>query len=212
MADWLERNKAHLLVFAFNFLCNLIVVGLAVIFLRWPRAEGITIEPPPPTPTVTPTLTPSPLAVYVSGEVERPAVYTLPPGSRMSDALAAAGGPTAKADLTRLNLARRLQDEEQVYVPAKGESPPPSPIPPATPPPATSQAPSSPAEPPGKININTATAAELESLPRIGPALAERIIEYREANGPFASIEEIMNVKGIGPATFEQIKDMITVE
>jgi competence protein ComEA len=64
----------------------------------------------------------------------------------------------------------------------------------------------------GKVNINTATAAELETLPRIGPAMAQRIIEYRTANGPFPSIEAIQNVKGIGPATFEQLKDLITVE
>jgi competence protein ComEA len=143
------------------------------------------------------------MRVHVSGAVRAPAVYRLPPGSIVQDAVDAAGGPAADADLERINLAVELRDQQQVYVPRKGEAEPQPPI---------SGGESGGEEPAGAlVNVNTATAAELETLPRIGPAMAQRIIEYREANGPFGSIEDIQNVPGIGPATFEGLKDLITV-
>ncbi|MEA3459697.1 MAG: helix-hairpin-helix domain-containing protein, partial [Chloroflexota bacterium] len=135
------------------------------------------------------------------GAVANPDVYTLPPESTIKDAVQAAGGPTEKADLNRINLAQRVHDEEHIYVPEVGEERLP----------VTSQ-PSSPGRVGGKVNINTATAEELETLPGIGPAFAQRIIEYRQEKGPFASIEDIEKVKGIGEATFEKLRDLITVD
>jgi competence protein ComEA len=132
-------------------------------------------------------------------------VYALPAGARLADALAAAGGAGPQADLETINLARRLQDEEHVHIPRRGETPRPEPTP--LPVGATPSAPSG-----GKVNINTAGLAELDSLPGIGPGYAQRIIEYRQAHGPFSSIEELQNVPGIGPATFARIRDLITVQ
>ncbi|HAL61824.1 MAG TPA: competence protein ComEA, partial [Chloroflexi bacterium] len=100
-----------------------------------------------------------------------------------------------------VNLAKRVYDEEQIYVPRLGEENPPLPPPSG----------SSGGQAGGKININTASAAELETLPGIGPVLAQRVVDYREANGPFAAIEDIKNVRGIGEATFEEIKELIFV-
>ncbi|MBI3359814.1 MAG: helix-hairpin-helix domain-containing protein, partial [Chloroflexi bacterium] len=125
------------------------------------------------------------------------------------DAIAAAGGATADGNTGRLNLAAPLADGQQIVVPSNSQ--------PASAPPSTSsnQSPTSNLSTPSpsdKININTASAEELEALPQIGPATAAKIVDYRTAHGPFKTIEEITNVKGIGPATFEKIKALITVE
>jgi competence protein ComEA len=127
-------------------------------------------------------------------------VYELPPGSLVRDAVQAAGGPGPKADLDRINLAQELVDQQQVYVPYLGDRtaeavPAPRPSPTAV----------------AALNVNTASAAELEALPNIGPATAQRIVEYRETFGPFEAPEEILEVPGVGPATFAQIQDLITV-
>ncbi len=212
MDDWLTKNRGYIFIFVLNFLCNLMVMGGLVLVVSWPRPAAIEIVPPPtftPTPTSTLTATPIPLMVYVSGAVARPDVYALAPQSIVKNAIEAAGGATAEADLTRLNLARPLQNGEQVHVPQKGEENlPPSPTSGEAPP---TPSPVQPPQPGAKINVNTATAAELEQLPGIGPVLAQRIVEYREAHGPFQSIEDIKKVSGIGEAKFEQIKDLITV-
>jgi competence protein ComEA len=152
-----------------------------------------------PLPTISPTLltsTPGPLQVTVDGAVEQPGTYTLPARSLVDDAVRAAGGPTTDADLERINLARELNAGDRIYVPSVGEIiPTPTPF---------------GISPDGKIDINLADAALLETLPGIGPTYAERIIEYREMNGPFETIEGIQEVKGIGPTTFERITDLIT--
>jgi len=134
--------------------------------------------------------------------VRQPAVYELAPGSIVQDAVDAAGGPAADADLDCINLALELRDQQQVYVPREGETSPPPPV-------SGGDLEGGGSTP--LVNINTATTAELETLPRIGPTMAQRIVEYREANGPFATIEDIQNVPGIGPATFEGLKDRIAV-
>jgi competence protein ComEA len=128
-------------------------------------------------------------------------------GSRVQDALQAAGGALPEADVELLNLAASVEDGARVHVPVKGET--------QDPPlksneiviPANSNA----VTPGGLININSASQAELETLPGIGPELAQRIIEHRQANGLFASIEAIQDVSGIGPGKFEEIKELITV-
>jgi competence protein ComEA len=138
--------------------------------------------------------------VYISGAVQQPDVYLLPPDSIVKDALVAAGGPADDADLDRINLARSVTDGQHVYVPRVGEKD--LPIEPSSDPSPSSD----------KVNINTAESAELETLPGIGPSLAQRICDYRQAHGPFAQIEEIMDVSGIGAATFEKIQDLIATE
>jgi competence protein ComEA len=146
--------------------------------------------------------------VYVSGAVAHPGVYALPWDSRVEQAVAAAGGGTADADLLRVNLAQRVHDEQQIYVPHKSEAVTPvlpTPVPP-TPIAGTSSIPGQ------KVNINTASAAELEALPGIGPVLAQRIIDYRQTNGPFRTPEDMKRVKGIGDVTFERLRDLITAE
>ncbi|MDY7041567.1 MAG: helix-hairpin-helix domain-containing protein, partial [Chloroflexota bacterium] len=150
--------------------------------------------------------TPVPLRVYVTGAVANPDVYFLEAGCIVRDALVAAGGANADADLNRINLAQQVCDQQQVYVPRIGEENPPLPLAASSPPTAPGSVSAT-----GKVNVNTATSEELDTLPGIGPAIAQRIIEYRQANGPFQSIEEIKNVSGIGDKLFEKLKDLITV-
>ena len=182
-----------------------LIVGFVTGYFT-PRSQTnspIVVSTPLPTPTPLHTPTPAPIRVYISGAVQQPAVYELPVGSIVQDAVTAAGGPSSDADLDHINLAVELRDQQQVYVPRQGET---------NPPPVISGGGSdSGGTASAQVNINTATAAELETLPRIGPTTAQRILEYREANGPFATIEDIQNVPGIGPATFEGFQDMITV-
>jgi len=197
--EGLRRYRGYILI----VLVNLIITGAVVIFMSRPAPKTIAIEvaTPAPVPSLTPPL-PRQIVVYVSGAVQSPGVYTLPDGARVDDALRAAGGPAADADLARINLARRLHDEEQVYVPRQGEANPPVPAAGATSGGSTTS---------GRLNINTATATELATLPGIGPALAQRIVEYRQTHGPFARIEDLKKVSGIGDKVFERIKDLITI-
>ena len=182
---------------------SLIVGGVIGHFTQPQPSAPIVVSTPLPTPTPLPAPTPAPIRVHVSGAVCQPAVYKLPAGSIVQDAVDAAGGPASDADLDHINLALELRDQQQVYVPCQGE---PDPLP------AVSGGESGGGQAAGAlININTATAAELEVLPRIGPVTAQHIVEYREANGPFEAIEDIQDVPGIGPATFEGLKGSITV-
>ncbi len=155
------------------------------------------------TPTEAPRPTPAPIYVHVVGAVVRPGVYTLPAQSRVIDAVNAAGGPAPGADTEGINLADFLRDGAQLYVPFAGTPPPPSPTPLNAPKTAGGAQ---------KVNINTATAAELEALPGIGPVYAERIVAYRQAHGPFKAPEEVMQVQGIGPACYEKIAPYITIQ
>lgn len=145
------------------------------------------------------------LYVHILGAVARPGLYVLSDGDRAIDAVAAAGGFTATADQSQLNLARVIVDGEQLYVPSIGEAP------------AAAAGGASGANGAGgggvagKVNINTADEATLETLPRVGPAMAKRIIDWRAANGRFTAIEDLMSVSGVGEKTFEQLKDMVTL-
>lgn len=145
------------------------------------------------------------IAVHIGGAVRNPGLYYISADSRVADAIQVAGGPTSDADLDLINLASKVTDGSKILVPSKlktldtsldikdsqGETL------------VTNSK---------KININTASAKELEELPGIGPALAERIVSYRETNGPFKNVEEIKKVSGIGEKKFETIKDLIVVE
>lgn len=139
---------------------------------------------------------PTPVLVHVSGAVRRPGLVSLPPGARVIDAVAAAGGPAARADQGAVNLAAPVADGQQVVVPQRGAGAP-----------ATPGAPAAGA----KVALNSATAAQLEALPRIGPALAARIIAYRTAKGAFRSIDELGEVGGIGPKTLAALRDLVTL-
>ncbi|MBN1889058.1 MAG: helix-hairpin-helix domain-containing protein [Thermoflexales bacterium] len=176
-----------------------------MVFLAACRSPAPIVVMPPPTSE--PTDTPTPMRVYVSGAVISPGVYPLPHGSIGDDALKAAGGAAADADLERVNLAHELSDQEHFYVPHKSE---PAVSQPGASTPASRVVASTPALP-SPININTATAQELDQLPGIGPTIAQRIVDFRQLHGRFAQIEDLLQVQGIGRATLDQIEGMIAV-
>ena len=151
------------------------------------------------------------IAVHITGEVKKQGIIYLEKGSRVADAIKKAGGETKDADLSQINLAYILQDGQKIYVPNKNEE--------------ISQyiteksgnndteenTTSNSNKEDKKVNINTANQSELDQLPGIGPSIAQKIIEYREENGNFKNIQELQNVKGIGNAKYEEIKDNVTV-
>lgn len=144
-----------------------------------------------PSPAVT-------VIVDVAGAVREPGVYEFDEGDRVIDAIERAGGSLPKADLSLLNLAAPLTDGTQILVPKSG-------------PPVAGVPGGAPGSSSGLININSASATELESLSGIGEVLAATIVEYRDQNGPFASVDDLMDVSGIGPATLDEIRDQVTV-
>lgn len=152
---------------------------------------------------------PKDIVVYVTGAVKNPGVYNLKEGERVKDAIDMAGGSLPEADLLRLNLAQKLHDEDKLYVPKVGEIPDNELVQGSS---AAGGSAGISSSGGGKININTADLSTLDTLPGIGPATAQKIIDYRNQNGPFTSIEDIKNVSGIGDKKFEQIKDKIKVD
>jgi competence protein ComEA len=141
------------------------------------------------------------VAVHVAGRVRRPGVVELPAGSRVADAITAAGGVTAGADLDAVNLARKLVDGEQIRVAARGEQPAP---------PAAAAPGQGGAVPGALVDLNTASAEQLEALPGVGEVTASRIIAYRQAH-PFRSVEELRQVEGIGERRYAQLEKLVTV-
>jgi competence protein ComEA len=187
---------AGLLVF--GLLIGLLATGVILLVSDQPRGEPVQLLPPPTVP---------PIIVHVKGAVVNPGVYSLPPTSRVIDALSAAGGLSPNGDTTSLNLAGFLQDGQSLPIPHKAPTstfylyllP-------------TEAVPNEPGEnPSGLIDLNTASFEELDSLPGIGEDKAQKILSYRQENGPFLTIEAIQEVSGIGPATFENIKALICV-
>ena len=160
-----------------------------------------TVVPPPPGTSAAPVL-----LVHVSGKVRRPGVVELPAGSRVIDAIEAAGGARAGAHLGLLNLARPLVDGEQVAVGVAVAAPPLSVgVPVGTTLPAT-------AAPAGAlVNLNTATQPELEELPGVGPVTATSILEWRAEHGGFSTVDELIEVSGIGEVTLAELRDLVTV-
>jgi competence protein ComEA len=175
---------------AFIVVGILLGMGILILVTRPPRGNPITLLPAP---------TAAPITVYVSGKVNEEGLYTLPIGSRVNDAIQAAGGFLNEANSSVLNLAKILEDGEQINVPGL--------ITPAAP--GNSTRSMTPVA--GMVDINTASLEQLDTLPDIGPITAQDIIDYRNTNGPFASIESIMDVPGIGQGKFEAIKDLIIV-
>ncbi|MEV0794317.1 helix-hairpin-helix domain-containing protein [Kribbella sp. NPDC050459] len=148
----------------------------------------------PQTPGATPTQ--PPVVVHVAGKVRRPGLIKAPPGSRVADVLTLAGGPLRGVDLTSLNLARQVTDGEQIIV---GQPAPTNQLPSPTPPDPTTT-PNTP------VNLNTATLAELDALPGVGPVLAQRILDYRTQNGPFTTVDQLREVPGVGPKKFDSLR------
>ena len=183
-----------------GLLTGLMLAGALLIVTRIPAGKPVALEEPP---------TQVPIEVHVVGAVLRPGLYRFADGSRVQDAITAAGGLSSGADLNALNLAAKLEDGQQLAVPYLGGTT------------LTAEATQGFRVIPGlatqtpaasSININTASAEELSTLPGIGPTIAQRIVDYRTAHGPFSHVEDIMNVAGIGPATFDNIKDAISVQ
>ena len=139
------------------------------------------------------TTQPAMLQVHLAGAVVRPGLYEVPAGFRVGDLVDAAGGPAADADTAAVNLAERMRDGQQVYVPLVGELP-------------TTHGEGTGADGAGPIDVNAATAAQLQALPGIGPSLAAAIVAYRSEHGPFGSLDELEEVPGIGPAKLSQLR------
>ena len=202
MPEWVERLRMPAAVIL------VVIIGMAAVSLAGPAASrsasslGAAPSPAPsPTPTPAP---PRPIKVHIAGAVRAPNVYVLTTESRVADALAAAGGPTSDADPHRLNLAAFLQDGEQIVVPRVGESLPQPPVAAVSPragDPTTTDL----------VDLNRASAAELETLPGIGKVTAEKILRSREADGPFTTVDDLRERKLIGPATLDKVRNQLVV-
>ena len=196
----------------------LVAVGLSFLGaaspapkLTLPRAEPgsapVDGAPAPGAPPV-PATPPVTVTVHVAGQVTNPGVYAVPAGGRVADAVVAAGGTASEADVEQLNLAARLSDGERIYVPKKGEAPP---VISAAPAPAPGVGTKAGATPAGPVDLNTATAEQLEALPGVGPATSKAILAYRASHGRFRSVTELLEVPGIGPAKLEALRPLVKV-
>lgn len=217
------------------------LVGACLMGVGWllVRPSGPTIESMVPrvsgagvtvnAPTVAPA--PSTVKVHVTGAVKKPGVYELSSTARVVDAVTAAGGATSSADLQRINLAQTIIDAEQVFVPvrshrssaptvaprlrpARTSLPPvtaPGAMPPVNPAVSTTVANGAPTSSSTRVNINTATAEQLDTLPGVGPSTAKAIITYRTQKGPFRKTSDLLNVPGIGPAKYDAMRGAVTV-
>ena len=208
---WLDRNRHFLFV-----ILVILTLSGATAFYVWRPAETpveiTSIDSPPTTvPTSTPQPTPAPVRVYITGAVLNSDVYFLPQGSIVKDAVMVAGGFTPDADRERINQALELKDQQQIHVPRLGEENAPPPVQDG---PSHDRGGTNDFAPVAGelINLNTASLEELDSLSGIGPAIAGRIIDYRENHGGFKTVEEITQVSGIGPPTLAKIRAMVTVE
>ncbi len=196
----------------------LVVVGLAFLrssapapTLTLPRAEPGSAPADGASPagaggaTTLPSVPPVTVVVHVAGQVANPGVYAVASGARVADAVIAAGGAAGEADLEQVNLAARVADGERIYVPKKGE-----PAPPVV---GASTAGGGPkaGAPASLVDLNTATAEQLEALPGVGPATSKAILTYRTSHGRFRSVTELLEVPGIGPAKLEALRPLVRV-
>jgi len=191
------NEQASTRIAAVILLVPLIGGGVLLLSTR-PEPVAILINPPIPTPTPLPSVTPSPMQVYVTGAVANPQnIFMLPVGSRVQDAIDAAGGLLPGADLDRVNVVGIVRDGDHVQIYTVGE-------PDEVALPTVSGG--------GVVFVNTATLEELETLPGIGPAIAQRIIDYRNENGPFPDLASLQNVSGIGPQTIAELEGLVSFE
>lgn len=175
-----------------------VLASVGLLVARRPEPPRLLVQQPVTRPAASPQVT-SLVVVHLSGEVIAPGLYRLPAGARINDALKAAGGPTEDGDIHRLNLAARLADGQQIVVPRRIDPMLLAPL-------AASPTPAA-----GRVNVNTASVAELDQLPGVGPVTAQRIVAYREQHGPFARIEQLREAKLVNGATFEKIRQLIDV-
>jgi len=181
-----------------------VAVAVALALVAWRAVDGLgggSPAAPQPLATAPAQVTaPSPPAafVHVAGAVRRPGVYRAPAGARVLQAIRLAGGPTPRADLASLNLAARIQDGQQILVPA-------TPAPGAAPAPAA--VPGAPAS--GPVSLSSASVEHLDALDGIGPTLAARIVAWRQEHGGFATVDQLLEVPGIGPARLEALRDQV---
>ena len=152
------------------------------------------------TTTATPATVAAEVVVHAAGALRSPGLYRLAAGARVAELVEAAGGPVDDSDLDRLNLAAPVADGQQVYVPRRGEAIP-----------AVTGAKAGVAAPAGPVDLNTATADQLDTLPGVGPATAQAILTERERRGRFASVEELLEVRGIGEAKLDALRDLVRV-
>jgi competence protein ComEA len=229
------RTRAALLI-----VCLVCLLGSGLVLLAGHRAAPppVTLTPPPaeataappaPSPATPPHAAPAKrLYVDVTGAVRRPSLYVLPPQSRVMQAILAAGGPTQEADMDAVNLAQKVTDGEKVFVPKRGVTPPVPSLDDASSTPAPAE-PSRAASKPAKggrsshadkitaasgeqIALNTATEADLQRLPGVGPSMAGRILAYRRQAGRFEKVEDLMQVTGIGPKKFAKIAPFVKLD
>jgi len=195
------KNVLYVLL---GVMAGFILAGALVFVSRAPAGEPIILLPAP---------TRAPIAVHVIGAVPRPGLYNFQEGARVQDAVDAAGGLLADADENAINLAALLEDGQQLDIPYKdGSGPGSSGSQDTNPNGSLSSGLGDNPETAGElININSASPEELDTLPGIGPTTAQKIVDYRDENGPFSSIDDLLNVPGIGPATFDDIEALITV-
>lgn len=175
-----------------------VLMAAAVVTVWWLLSTRPTSTDPEPlavSSSSSASTAPPELVIDVEGKVKRPGIVTLPRGSRIVDAIKAAGGLTGKADTSSLNMARKIDDGEQILVGA-------APAPGAAAAPGTTGA---------KVNLNTATIDQLDTLPGVGPVTAKSILDWRAKNGRFAKVEDLLDVKGIGAATLDDLRDLVTV-
>lgn len=190
-----------------GLVAGLVVVITAASLVAWGRSAPTTVAPPSsaagPTASALPEAAPAPaIHVHVAGAVVAPGLYVLPEGARVSDAVAAAGGPRRRALLDLLNLAQLLTDGMKVDVPRRGEGTDATGA-------VASSGEASDASP--LVSINSADQQTLEAIPGLGPVKAGAIVRYREEVGRFSALEQVMEVSGIGPATFEQMLPFISL-
>ncbi|GAV25459.1 hypothetical protein ciss_13920 [Carboxydothermus islandicus] len=192
------------------FLYGIIFFLLALVFyLWWTGPESPPIKETAEQEVITREVTrKGTLVVHVAGAVYKPGVYVLEEGARVKDAIEKAQGILPLADDSSINLAAKVSDGQKIYIPFKNENTTPASISNGF---SQQNAQKGAGSQGAKLNINTASAEELDKLPGVGPATAAKIIEYREQNGPFVTIEDLKKVKGIGDKKFETLKDYITV-
>lgn len=179
---WLDARKETL----FLVLFLLGALGLVYYLASRPPAGKLVIVEPDEAANYA-----RELRVHVGGEVSRPGVYVLPLGARVSDAIDKAGGTTERGDVSRLELAHRVEDEESIIVPARRDRE---------------------VQIAGQLNLNRASQAELENLPWIGPVTAKKILEYREKRGEFVNLKQLLDLKLINQRQLDEIRDLATVE
>ncbi len=200
---------------------GIVVVALGVRYVVLPRQANAGAGSPLVLSAATPSAQASAspgvaaeLVVYVCGAVRRPGVVRLPEGARVGDAIELAGGPTAQAELSAVNLAAKVGDGQQIVVPEKAAAGAPAAsaaggADAGSGPAGVAQQAAAPAG--ALVNINTASLTELESLSGVGPSTAQKIIDNRTANGGFTSVEQLLDVPGIGDAKFAELKDAVTI-